>query len=190
MLTPQGVLVTYQNGLFVPRRSKFDSADKDPKFEGQLVFSTAVQGAAEYKALKASIAECAREKFGDKMKDRAFVARLKLPIKEYFKGEEGDVILKANTTQAPEVLRGDNTPITVRGDVWSGQLARFIVSPSAYDIENGLSVGVKLYLNGVQITKAKMPRLDGRLPANKVFSVIEDEAGDSTAGDDDDDLPF
>jgi hypothetical protein len=42
---------------------------------------------------------------------------------------------------------------------------------------------VSRFLNCVQITKAKMPRLDGRKPADKVFSKIESEAGASSAGD-------
>jgi hypothetical protein len=187
IITPQGTLMMYGATLFVPARNKFDPT-KDPRYEASLILSKAVQQTAEYKAVRAEIASAAKAKFGDKMQDRAFVARLKLPIKEYFKGEEGDVILKAWTKEAPPIVDPMNKYITVKGDVWSGQLARFEVNPWAFDT-NG-SVGVTLFLNSVQITKLKMPRLDGRKPADKVFSKIEDEAGGGNAGDGDDDLPF
>lgn len=187
IITPQGTLMTYGPTLFVPAVNKFDRT-KDPRFEGSLIFSKAIQGTADYKALRAAIAAAAKEKFGDKMQDRAFVARLKLPIKEYFKGEEGDVVLKAWTKEQPPVVSPSNEYITVKGDVYSGQLARFQVNPWAFDT-NG-SVGVTLFLDCVQITKMKMPRLDGRKPADKVFSKIEEEDGGSSAGDLDDDIPF
>lgn len=181
ILTPIGTLITYGPTLFVAAKSKFD-ATKDPRFEGNLIFSKAVQGTAEFKALKKYIADEAKVLFGDKLADKAFAARMKWPVKDYLKGEDGDLVLKAWTLNQPEVISANNETITVKGDVWSGQLARFEINAKAFD-KSG-SVGVSCFLNCVQITKAKMPRLDGRKPADKVFSKIEDEAGDSNAGDD------
>lgn len=182
IITPVGTLMCYGPTLFVPAVNKFDRS-KEPRYEASLIFGKAVQGTSEFKALKKAIADCAAEKFGDKLKDRAFAARMKWPLKEYLRGEEGDMILKAWTKEAPPVVSPSNQYITVKGDVWSGQLARFEVNPWAFDTAG--SVGVTLFLNCAQITKMKMPRLDGRKPADKVFSPIEDEDGDSNAGDDD-----
>lgn len=186
-ITPIGTLLTYGNTLFEAKRNKFNPS-ADAKFEGHLIINKAAQNTPEFKALKAEIMRVATDEFGSKMKDPAFLQRLKNPIKPYAKGEPGDVEITAKTKSAPDIVSASLQQITVSGDVWSGQLARFEVGVGPYDISG--SVGVTLYLNNVQITKANMPRLDGRQSADKVFGKLEDEAGDSNAGDADEDLPF
>ena len=187
IITPIGTLLCYGPTLFEARRSKFNPT-QDPRFEGHLVFTPAAQATPEYKALRAALMECATNKWGAKMQDKAFVSRLKFPLKDHTKGADGEKTIKAWSKTRPGIVGPSLQEITVPSDVFSGQLARFEVAPWAYD-QSG-SVGVTLFLNNVQITKFDMPRLDGRASADKVFGKVENEAGDdsSTAGDDD--LPF
>jgi hypothetical protein len=187
--TPIGLLRCYGPTLFVPARNKFDPG-KDPRFEASVVIDKAGQDTAEYKALKAGILAVAKAKFGDKMSEKAFVAKLKLPIKAD-DADDTAMVIKAWSKKAPEVIDGALNDITVQADVWSGQRARLIVAPWAFD-SNGAR-GVTLFLNGCQITKRDMPRLDGSVSAKKVFSKVEDDSAPSSlAGEvaEDDDLPF
>jgi hypothetical protein len=185
--TPIGLLRCYGPTLFVPARNKFDPT-KDPRYEASVVIDKEGQATAEYKALTQAIMAVAKAKFGDKMSDRAFVSKLKMPIKTDDNDETLKVI-KAWTKNPPEIIDGRLQDITVQTEVWSGQRARLMVAPWAFDA-NG-SRGVTLFLNGVQITKRDMPRLDGRVSAKKAFSVVEEEGGSALGGEtDDEDLPF
>lgn len=186
LITPIGSLIVFGKSLFVPQRNRLDPT-KDPRCEAMLVFNKAVQQTAEYKALRKLLFDTASDEFKpSQMQSEAFRNKIKWCLKPYDKGEEGDMVLKAWTKEPPPIVNANNEYITVAGDVWSGQLARFDINTKAY--ENTGSYSVVAFLNSVQITKSKMPRTDGRKPADKVFSKIEDEAGDSNAGDDD--IPF
>ena len=187
LITPIGTLMVYGKALFVPQRNKLDPS-KDPRCEGFLIFNKAAQSTAEYKEMRKLIYDTAANEFSPaKMKNEQFREKIKWCLKPYKNGEEGDMVLKAWTKEPPPIVGPDNLYITVQGDVWGGQLARFEIATKAY--ENTGSFSVVAFLNSVQITKKKMPRLDGRKPADKVFSKIEDEAGESNAGEDDE-APF
>lgn len=183
--TPVGTLITYGPTLFEAKRMRIDPS-KEPRFSGDLIFNAAAQNTQAFKDLKAAISNAATTLFGEKMKDPTFKARLKLPLKPYAEGSPGDLKLHAWSNSAPGIVDGDLQPITVKGDVWAGQLARFTVNPKAFD-KSG-SVGVNCYLENVQITDANRPRLDGRQRAEQAFDRIPTEASSSPAGDDDSDL--
>lgn len=186
--TPIGLLRCYGPTLFVPARNKFDPG-KDARYEASIVVDKAGQATPEYKALTAAIMSALKVKFGDKMSDKAFVSKLKMPIKTDDNDETLKVI-KAWTKNPPEVIDGQLQDITVQTDVWSGQRARMMVGPWVFD-SNGAR-GCTLFLNGVQITKRDMPRLDGRVSAKKAFGTVEEEGGSALGGEaaDDDDPPF
>jgi hypothetical protein len=181
IITPIGTLLCYGPSLFEPKRNKFDPS-KDPRCEGNLIFSKAIQAGDEYKALKKAVFDTAAGEFKPaQMKDPKFLDKIKWCLKPYDRGEEGDMILKAWTKEPPPIVNANNEYVTVKGDVWSGQLGRFEIALKAY--ENTGSYSVVAFLNSVQITKSKMPRLDGRKPADKVFSRIEEEAGETMSAD-------
>lgn len=189
LITPIGSLLCYGPTLFVAARNRLDPS-KDPRFEGHLIFPAAVQATAEYKAVAQAMKQAAIDKWGDaKMRDAAFVKRIKWALKDYDKGEPGDKVLKAWTKTAPQIVGPSLQPITVQGDVWSGQQARFDIGVKAF--ENTGSLSVVAFLNSVQITKRDCPRADGRASADKVFGkVAEEPAGTLGGADADDDMPF
>ncbi len=158
----------------------------DPRYSVNLVFDKEAQQSPEFKALKDAIAQCAKEKWGNKMP-----ANLRNPIrdaseKDYAGYDDGCVFINAWTKNPPGIVGPNREDILDPNDVWAGQLARITVKPFAYDTSG--NKGVALGLENIQIGKFDMPRLDGRTAANKAF----DDAGDvsGNAGDTDDSDPF
>jgi hypothetical protein len=194
MITPIGKLVCFGPTLFVAKRNKFDPT-KDPRFDAFLIFDSAVQATPEYAALRAALSGELVNCFGARLSQ--IKERLKLPLKPGGLGEKpigvrGDMVLRAWSATQPQVVDGSLQTITVPGDVWSGQLARFEVNCKGFDKAG--SVGANFYLNNVQITSRDMPRLDGRVSADKVFGKIDEEVDGSALGrasrEVEDDMPF
>jgi len=172
LITPQGIL-SYP-ALFTPKAF----GDEPPRFSATIVFSLAEQKTEAFKALKAAAKLAIINKFGEaKAANKAFVAGLRDPFRDgEEKYTEGDVYLNLASKTRVGVVDANVQPIIDPSLVWAGQLARASVSCFAYDRLG--NKGVSFGLEGIQIIKADMPRLDGRVPAEKAFSPI--------VGDDDD----
>lgn len=153
---------------------------QEPKYGATLLFDPVAQRTPEYKKLKEAVQAAAIEKWGVKVKDPQFAKSLRWPFRDagersqYEGFEEGFVFINPTSKTRPGVVDARREYITVADDCWSGQLARFLVAPWAYDT-NG-NKGVTLFLDGVQITKRDMPRLDGRIPAHKAFGEVDEDA--------------
>jgi len=152
-------------------------SNNEPRFSCTLIFDEAAQKKPEFKALQDEILNAANERFpGNRGNHKA----LRMPIR---KGEEksekyqgfdpGTVFISAWTKERPGLVDRNRNEILTKAEVWAGQLARIRVRPFAYDTSGNKGVG--LMLEGVQIVKADMPRIDGRKSAAEVFTDIDDE---------------
>lgn len=167
----------------------------EPRFSCTFIFDAAAQATPEYAALKKAAHEVAIAEFGEaKLKDANFMRKFRSPFrdaseKSYAGYDEGSVFISPWTKKRPDVVDARLQDITVPDDVWAGQMARGSVKPFAYS--EGGNYGVSFGLNNVQITKRKMPRMDGRKAGNKTFGAIEDESvGTVGQSSNDDEIPF
>jgi hypothetical protein len=193
--TPTGIL-SYPH-FFKPRPVVEGG---QPRYSANLIFDEVTQKDPAYLALRKLANQAAVDFFGDKMKDPRFVARLRKPFRECADkaGVSGyDVpngsFIAAWSSQPIKIVGPDTHEITVPGDVFPGQRARFQVSAFAYD--QGGNIGVSFGLQGVQITRRNMPRLDGRatLPWDRSSEEDDDNAdafGNTPATAGADDIPF
>lgn len=185
LITPVGML-SFPN-LFEPRAA---GPGQDPQFSASCLFDAKAQQSPEYLEMRKAAHAVGVAKWGaDKMKDTNFTRTLRMPFrpageKQYAGYEDGMTYIAARTKDQPGVVDARNQEITVPGDVWPGQLCRLFVAPFAYD-RNG-NKGISFALNHVQITKQKMPRLDGRKAATEAFPTYEGEDGDDAT----EDMPF
>lgn len=185
LITPVGML-SFPN-LFTPRAA---APGQEPMYSASCLFNAQAQQSPEYAAMRKAAHEAGVKKWGaDKMRDVTFTRNLRMPFrpageKAYQGYEEGFTYIAARTKDRPGVLDARNQEITVSEDVWPGQLCRFFISPFAYDFSG--NKGISFALNHVQITKQKMPRLDGRVSATNAFPTYDGPDGDDA----DDDLPY
>lgn len=173
--------------LFVPKPVV---AGGDPRFSLIILFDKDAQASPEFKDLKTDVAAAIDAEFGPgKSRDAAFVKTLRMPFrdalekKQYTGFTEGKVFIAPWTKEKPGVVDGRRQDITAPADVWAGQLVRATVSAFAYN--QGANKGVNFMLSNVQVTKADMPRMDGRKTASEEFDDV-----DPPADDDDNDVPF
>lgn len=183
IITPIGVLSFPK--LFKPEpRAKGGEA----VFSASLIFDEAAQKDQRWKELKQEVRDAIADKWGDaKAADHAFLKRLAMPWrdaaeKDYEGYGEGKLFISPWSKFKPGTIDRNKNDILVPTDVWAGQLARFFVTPFAW--ENSGKLGVSLQLEHVQIVKSDMPRIDGRTSASKAF---DDDLGDDVDGDD---IPF
>ena len=173
--TPDGTLSFPQ--LFSPKPR---AENTDPVFSCSLLFSQAAQKTKEYKALQQACVDTARAKWGPNVS----LSSLMMPFrdggeKEYAGYGEGIMYISPWTKTKPGIVDARLQPILLPEEVFAGQLARANVTPFAW--MNSGRKGVSFGLNHIQIVKADAERIDGRLPANKVFTAVAT---------DDDDIPF
>lgn len=184
VITPVGML-SFPN-LFTPRAA---APGQEPMYSASCLFDAKAQQSPEYTAMRKAAHEAGVKKWGaEKMKDTSFTRGLRMPFrpageKAYAGYEEGMTYIAARTKDQPGVLDARNQEITVPADVWPGQLCRLFVAPFAYDFSGNR--GISFALNHVQITKQKMPRLDGRVAATNAFPMYEGPDGDDV-----DEMPF
>lgn len=184
IITPQGTLAF--PFLAKPRPGLNGGEDK---YSCILIFSPAAQATPEFKAMRAAVNEAAVKKFGaDKMNTKAFAEKVRLPFRKgdemsdkYAGFDDADVWVNFSTKDRPKVLDGSLQEM-MPADVWAGQLARAAVSAFGYDVSGNR--GVSLGLNHLQVTKRNMPRIDGRVAAEKSFGIVEDDS-DGMIDDDD-----
>jgi hypothetical protein len=185
LITPVGIL-SFPN-LFVPRAAVIGH---EPAYSASILFDAKAQQSPEYLALRKAAHEAGVKKWGaDKMKDPAFTRNLRMPFrpageKEYTGYEEGMTYISARTKDKPGVVDARNQEMTVSTDVFPGQLCRLFLAPFAYEVSG--NKGVSFALNHVQITKQKMPRLDGRKAATDAFPPYDGPDGDDAT----EEMPF
>lgn len=180
LITPFG-LGSFIN-IFVAR-APVEGAD--PRFSLNIVFDHKAQATNEFKILKDAVAQCAREKWGNKIPSNLRSPFRDAGEKDYAGYEEGFIFINAWTKTAPGVVGPNREDILDANDVWAGQLMRASVNPFAYDSSGNR--GVAFGLENVQIGKFDMPRLDGRTAANKAFgdadvSAYVDNKADADSG--------
>lgn len=179
VMTPIGTL-SYQN-LF-EAKPRFEGGT-ELAFSAALIFDEDAQKTDAYKAMRKAVGDCAKAFFGDKLP-----SNFRSPFRDGAEKEdkagyrEGVTFINAWTKSQPGVI-GPKKEDLLSSDVWSGQKARFIVRPFAYN-KSG-NAGVSFALDAVQIASLKEERLDGRTNAKKAFGDL-----DTGSSSDDDDLPF
>lgn len=173
LMTPIGMLSFPR--LFQPRAAAFG---QDARYSCAILFDPAAQASKEYAALKKAVLEVGSMEWGEpKMKDPNFVRGIRLPFRsadeKQFEGyEAGWSFINARSKDRPGVVDGRLQDITAEADVWPGQLGRLFVAAFAYDVSG--NKGISFALNHVQITKADMPRIDGRIAASRAFPAVDD----------------
>jgi len=144
-----------------------------PRYSAMLAFDEAGVGSTAYQDLRKLVMEAIGKKFGAaKAADANFVRGLRLPFrnaaeKTYNGLENANTFIspwRNEADGAPGVVDLAGTKIMVPSDVFAGQLARFTVRAFGYDSTGNR--GVSFALEHVQIVKADMPRLDGRVVTN------------------------
>ena len=180
LITPYSVL-SFAN-VFVPK----PRAEGSPAvYSCSLIFGPAEQKSKEYKAMLDSCIAAAREKFGDKVR----LQDLMMPFRDagekadkYVGYEEGKTYVSPWTKNRPGIVDNQNRIINDPNEVYAGQIVRAQVVPFAWT--NSGKKGVSFGLNHLQIIKGDAPRIDGRVPVDKAFGVVDSEEGD------DDNIPF
>lgn len=171
--------------LFSPRpRSKKGNAEA--VYSCQLLFRPEVQKTPEFKALQEAAKEAFIEEFGEKAFQKGIVSPFrKAEEKDQYKADfAGWVFISPWTKNKPGIVDALGNDVLVSDEVYAGQEVRAYVNPFAWDSEQGK--GVSFGLNGLQIVKKDAPRIDGRVPLNKVFGAIEGAEAEMA----DDDSPF
>lgn len=152
----------------------------EPRFSCNLIFDETAQRSPDFQALRKLTNAAAVEFFGaTRMKDPNFTRKLRSPFRPVsdragVKGYDdvvNGIFIGPWSRQQPRVVGPDTIEITVPTDVFAGQRARAQVSAFAYD--NAGNVGVSFGLQALQITRRKMPRLDGR--SSKPFERSPEE---------------
>jgi len=170
--TPSGVLC-FADGLFKPRPA---AQGGKPRYSAILLFNQQSLDTKAYQDLRSACALAIQEKFGaEKAANPAFVRTLRLPFrnahdKQYEGFENGEIYINPWLSEddgPPRVMNLISNQQLPKEQVWSGQMARMAVHAFAY--ENSGNRGVAFGLDGVQIVKSDMKRLDGRRSASDAF---------------------
>lgn len=171
-VTPPGTL-SYPH-FYVPKpRAKGAEA----VFSGMLMFNRKQIIRPEYKALYQGCVDCLKDAFPKKVFGKGTRSPFRKAEEKENIPEEIEIFINPWTKSKPEVVDVSNEDILDSSDVWAGQLARFDVTPFAY--ENSGNIGVSLALNHVQILKSEgRKRLDGRKSAAESFTTDYDEYSD------------
>lgn len=184
--TPKGIML-FPN-LFKPRPPAEGAKDR---FSIVMLFDEVAQKGADYQALRRSVAAAVAAEWGaDKLKDPAFMARIKTPFRpasdkpDWPGMKPGMVWISPWSYSKPGVVDGQLQDM-IESEVWSGQIVRANVRPFAFNVTGNM--GVAFGLNNLQITKPNAARLDGRKPARDVFAADTSDMEDALA---DDESPF
>lgn len=160
--------------LFTPK-PRFPGSD--PVFSSILVFSAEAQKTAEYKALKDACIQAAKDEFGSAFN----AAATRWPFRKgeekpnYAGFEPGTVFVSCWTKNKPGVIDASLNEVNDPAAVWAGQIARFSVTPFAYNTSG--NKGVSLGLRNVQLLRMDTARLDGRANAKSDFGSAAVPAG-------------
>jgi hypothetical protein len=137
-----------------------------------LLFSPEAQKSDEYKAMQASLAKLAAEKFpGTPIKNIALPFR-DAGAKTYNGYEPGMTYISPWSNGKPGIVDVRLQDVLDPAEVWAGQLVRAHIAPFSWT--NSGKKGLSFGLQHLQLIKRDMPRIDGRTPAKRAFSAVED----------------
>jgi hypothetical protein len=137
-----------------------------------ILFDKEAQNSPEYKALKAAVNACVKEKWGDKVPSGLRSPFRDAGEKDYAGYEDGMIYINPWSKQKPGIVDGRLQDVLAADDVFPGQLVRATVRPFAYD--NSGNRGVSFGLQNIQIVKKDMPRLDGKRAASSDFDALDE----------------
>lgn len=172
IITPAGLLAFPTLFTAKPR---FQGTE--PVFSATIIFSAEAQATPEYKALKDAVIQCAKDEFGSSYNP----AQLKWPFKKgedkpgYAGFDPGTIYISAWTKNKPGIIDASMNEVADPAAVWAGQIARFSLSPFAYNTSG--AKGVSLGLRNVQLLRMDTPRIDGRSNAKGDFGGAAVPAG-------------
>jgi len=152
-----------------------------------ILFDEDAQKTPEWAAVKKACAEAIKKRWGeDALKDQDFLRKIRMPWRpaeekaKYAGFTKGKVFINPWSKDRPGLVDGRRKDITAPSDVWAGQIVRASVQPFAYP-RPGVTLGnqgVLLLLNNIQVTKANMPRMDGRKAADEEFGDVDNGEAD------------
>src|SRR5262245_16470519 len=174
-ITPYATL-SFPN-LFAPK-PKFQG--NEPVYSCALLFDAAAQQSKEWKAIQQGCIDAATKKWGPNVN----LKNVEMPFKdagekaEKYQGyEEGIIVINPWSKNKPGIVDARLQDVLLPEQVYAGQIVRAQVNPFAWDPSGRR--GVSLGLNHIQIVKHDAPRIDGRVPANRAFDVVEDAEEES-----------
>ena len=161
---------------------------QDPRYSCQFIMP---KDHPELSKLRQAITEAAREKWGQKLADERFKAKLKLPLRdgddyvdEHPERDEyvGTFFFNANSkTRRPQLFKPDKTQLLEEDDMLhSGDYVNVVLSTFAFDTSGNR--GVAMGLNGVQFKRKGQP-LGG---ASDCTNDFDEETEDLEVSSDDD----
>lgn len=176
-----------------PRLFQPSAIGKDGKEDYGMValFPDQVLDTEQWTAVRRAMTQAAKEKFGTKLSDEAFKARLDLPIRDaatkadkwngFEPGRKYITMKRKKEFDRPQVVDKHGKPILDESLVYPGVVARCGVRFFGYD-QSG-NVGVGCTLDMVQVIKSGegVPRLDNRPDAAKVFAENAMDTSDADA---------
>jgi hypothetical protein len=169
--TPVGTL-SYPT-FYAPRERAKGNGEK--VYSGVLLFTEQTMKGEAYKSMVKAVEELARSSFPKLLLGKS----VRSPFRRCDeKGEDNPfppeyvTFINAWSKSKPGVVDNARNDILDSNDVWPGQMARFAISPFAYDQQG--NKGVSFGLENVQIVKsAGLKRLDGRKAAADRFDDDE-----------------
>lgn len=162
--------------LFAPRPQGGVQGNK-LVYSCSLLFAEPEQKSKQYKAMQEAVKQAAIDEFGSSVNFKA----LTLPFKDageknYGGYEPGMTYISTWSEQKPGVVDNRLQDILEPSEVFAGQTVRALLNPYAW--QNTGRKGVSFGLVHIQVVKKDAPRIDGRLPANKAFSAVDDDGDD------------
>ncbi len=172
MLTPYGIL-SFPH-LFTPKPR---AEGGDPVYSCSILFDEEAQKKPEFLALKKAVDECVHAKWAGKVK----ISQFRYPpfrdagekSDKYQGYRDGVLVLNAWSKDRPGIVNRLRQDILLPEEVWAGQQVRLDVNPYAW--EKSGNRGVSFGLNNIQVVRADMPRIDGKMSAAQVFGEIPEE---------------
>lgn len=144
--------------------------DAKPKYGLTMLFAPG----ADLSRLKAAAAAAAQEKFGKRLQDPAFAAKLRSPFRDQgektFEGYvKGAIFINATSQQRPGLVDAQVQPIIEESQFYSGCYA--IASVNAFAYEQLGNVGVAFGVNNIQKVRDGEP-LGGRTRPEADFKPV------------------
>ena len=163
--------------VFEPNQ-KSKTKDGKPKYQ----CSALIPPGCDLTVLKAAAEACAKEKWGDSLKDKNGNAiKPKSPFLDAGEKMGGDfagwTLIRLSSVQRPGLINPDGKTQPEPQDVYSGRWAYISCNPGSYDVDG--NKGVSFFLNNIQLLDHDEP-LSGRPRPESEFAAVEG-AGTKTA---------
>jgi len=164
--------------IFTPQKAM--EAGKPDKFTCTMLFALG----ADLSKMKKAATEALQEKFGARLNDPAFKARLRSPFRD--QGEKsydgyvpGAIFVTATSKDRPGLVDQNLNDIIDPSQFYSGAYARATVRAFAYDKAG--NVGVSFGLQNIQKLRDG-ESLSGRMKAQDEFEAVKVEGAPAAAG--------